>query len=454
MTLKSINPANGQLLNEYDAFSSETITECINTAQACYRKWRESSSSYRAGLLQRCAEQLLKSREEYAGLISREMGKPINEAVAEIEKCAWVCQYYSDNGAAILEKQLVATDASHSYITYEPLGVILAVMPWNFPFWQVFRFAAPAIMAGNTVLLKHASNVSGCALAIEDVFRRVDAPEGVFTTLVVASDKVSEVIAHPEVKAITLTGSEKAGAAVASQAGKLIKKTVMELGGSDPFVVLADADLSKAAETAVRSRFLNNGQSCIAAKRFIIHKSVVKEFTQLVEHEVAKLVVGDPLNDKTNLGPMARVDLAETVLTQIRKSIAMGAYLLLGGESGKLGGAYVNPTVLLNVKKGMPVYDEEVFGPVLSIIEAEDEEECIRIANDTVYGLGASIWTRDIERAQNIASKIEAGSVFINGMVKSDPRLPFGGIKLSGYGRELSEVGIREFVNIKTIWIK
>ncbi len=454
MALKSINPVNGQLLKEYNEYSSEIITRRIAAAQVCYEKWRETPFSYRAKLLQRCAEQLVNSRHEYARLISMEMGKPINESIAEIEKCAWVCQYYAENGAAFLKKQLVETDATHSYIHYEPLGVILAIMPWNFPFWQVFRFAAPAIMAGNTVLLKHASNVSGCALAIEEVFQYADAPAGLFTTLLVASDNVAEVIEHSDVKAITLTGSEKAGAAVAAQAGKMIKKTVMELGGSDPFVVLEDADLKKAAETAVKARFINNGQSCIAAKRFIIHKTIVKEFIRLVEDEVNKLVVGDPLDDKTNLGPMARVDLAETVLSQIQKSIDNGAHLLLGGTTGDQGDTFVKPTILLNVKRGMPVYDEEVFGPVLPIIEAENEEDCIRIANDTVYGLGASVWSNDIERAQKVASRIEAGCVFINGLVKSDPRLPFGGIKLSGYGRELSEVGIREFVNIKSIWIK
>ena len=454
MTLKSINPVNGELLKEYNEHSSETIDKCIDTAHVCYERWRETSFTCRADFLQRCADNLISYHREYARLISKEMGKPISESIAEIEKCAWTCRYYAEKGALFLSTELVETDASHSSIHYEPLGVILAVMPWNFPFWQVFRFAAPAIMAGNTVLLKHASNVSGCALALEEVFRHADAPKGLFTTLLIAADKVAEVIAHSDVKAITLTGSEKAGAAVAAQAGKLIKKTVMELGGSDPFIVLEDADLKIAAETAVKARFINNGQSCIAAKRFIVHKAVVNEFTGLVANEVRKLVIGDPMDDKTSLGPLARVDLAETVLSQIQKSIDNGACLLMGGTIGEQGKAFVKPTLLLNVKKGMPVYDEEVFGPVLPIIEADSDEECISVANDTVYGLGASIWSQDIERAQKIAAKIESGSVFINGMVKSDPRLPFGGIKLSGYGRELSEVGIREFVNIKSIWIK
>lgn len=453
MALQSINPVDGHLIKEYEEYSSTQIAGCIELAMSCYTNWKKTSFAARAALLGECSAVLLNMKEELGRLISLEMGKPIKESVAEIEKCAWVCRYYAEKGAEFLQPHPVESDAGESYICYEPLGALLAIMPWNFPFWQVFRFAVPAIMAGNVVLLKHASNVSGCSLAIADVFRKAGAPLGLFQALLISSESVEMVIGHPDVKAITLTGSERAGSAVAAQAGKLIKKTVMELGGSDPFIVLSDANLKMAAVTAVRSRFLNNGQSCIAAKRFIIHQDVLEEFVRHVTDEVGKLIVDDPLKENTDLGPMARADLAKDVLRQVSQSIDRGAVLAYGTVAMSDKGAFIKPIILTNARKGMPVYDEEVFGPVFPVIEAIDEEDCIRVANDTAYGLGATIWTKDLSKAKEMASGIEAGSVFINGMVKSDPRLPFGGVKMSGYGRELSEVGIREFVNIKTVWI-
>lgn len=383
------------------------------------------------------------------------MGKPLKQGIAEIEKCASVCDYYAENAQKFLQQETVKTDASKSYISFQPLGVILAVMPWNFPFWQVFRFLAPALMAGNCGVLKHASNVPGCAIAIEDIIKEAGFPTHVFQTLLIESSAVSRVIENPFIKAVTLTGSIPAGQKVAQKAASLLKKTVLELGGSDAYLILEDADLELTAETCVNSRLINSGQSCIAAKRFIVLKEIEENFIRLFKEKMAAKVMGDPLDEKTQIGPQARVDLRDQLHEQVLKSISQGAKCILGGKIPEGNHAFYPPTILTNVKKGMPAYDEELFGPVASIISAEDEKEAIFIANDTVFGLGAAVFSTDIARAENIAEKkIQAGSCFVNALVKSDPRLPFGGINQSGYGRELSPYGIKEFVNIKTVYVK
>ncbi|MHA2496365.1 MAG: NAD-dependent succinate-semialdehyde dehydrogenase, partial [Candidatus Hodarchaeales archaeon] len=384
-----------------------------------------------------------------------EMGKPLADARGEVEKCAWVCDYYAENAESFLAPELVETDASKSFVAYQPLGVVLAVMPWNFPFWQVFRFAAPALMAGNAGVLKHASNVPASALAIEEVFLKAGFPKNLFRTLLIGSKQVAAVIENPLVKAVTLTGSTPAGKAVASKAGEMLKKTVLELGGSDPYIILEDANLEEAVGTCVASRLINAGQSCIAAKRFIVVASLVTAFEELFVQKMNAQRIGDPLDPATTVGPQARHDLREELHGQVQKSIAHGARLLLGGSIPDDPGAYYPPTVLTDVKKGMPAYDEELFGPVAAIIPVKDEIEAIRVANDTIFGLGAAIFTEDIEKGEQIATlDLEAGSCFVNTNVRSDPRLPFGGINESGYGRELSYFGIREFVNIKTIFVK
>jgi succinate-semialdehyde dehydrogenase/glutarate-semialdehyde dehydrogenase len=382
------------------------------------------------------------------------MGKPLKQGVAEIEKCAAVCTYYADNAQSFLKKQLIETDASKSYIRFQPIGVVLAIMPWNFPFWQVFRFLAPALAAGNCGVLKHASNVPGCAVAIEDMVKAAGFPPDVFKTLLVASSEVEHIIAHKHIKAVTLTGSNAAGSKVAQKAGELIKKTVMELGGSDAYVVLADADLELAAQTCVNSRLINGGQSCIAAKRFIVVKAIEKEFTRLFLQKMQAKTMGNPLQDGIDVGPQARVDLRDELHQQVEKSIAKGAKCILGGQVPRGRGAFYPPTILTNVKKGMPAFDEEMFGPVAAIISAKDERHAIELANDSVFGLGAAVFTKDKKRGEQIAATgLEAGSCFVNSLVKSDPRLPFGGIKQSGYGRELGMFGIHEFVNIKTVFV-
>jgi len=384
-----------------------------------------------------------------------EMGKPILESHAEIEKCAWVCNYYSENGENFLAPQIIETDASKSYVTFQPLGVILAVMPWNFPFWQVFRFAAPTLMAGNVGILKHSSNVSGCALAIEQIFRDADFPNNAFRTLLINSKKVDPVIENSAVKAVTLTGSTPAGKAVASKAGAMLKKTVLELGGSDPYIILEDADLQKAVNSCSFSRLLNAGQSCIAAKRFVVVKSVLREFQSLLIQKMQNVSWGDPFDENTSLGPMARIDLRDELHQQVVKSVELGANLLLGGQIPPGKGAFYPPTILTDVKSGMPAFDEELFGPVAAIVPAKNENEAIQLANNSVFGLGAAVFTKDIARGEKIAAEmLAAGSCFVNDFVKSDPRLPFGGIKQSGYGRELSDFGIREFVNIKTVYVR
>jgi len=386
--------------------------------------------------------------------MTREMGKPLVQARAEVDKCAWVCDYYAENGESFLTPEIIETDASMSFVAFEPLGVVLAIMPWNFPLWQVFRFAAPALMAGNTGILKHASNVQGCALAIEEIIRDAGYPENVFRTLLMGSSGVKPVIEHPLVKAVTLTGSTPAGQAVARQAGELLKKTVLELGGSDPYVVLEDADLDTAIESCVIGRMINNGQSCIAAKRFIVPRSILQDFEERCVASMTAQTMGDPMEESTDLGPMARSDLRDELHDQVARSLNAGARCLLGGEIPARTGAFYPATVLTDVQAGMPAYTEELFGPVAAILPVEDEQEALRVANDTEFGLGAAVFTRDLARGEEIATKhLEAGSCFVNAFVRSDPRLPFGGIKGSGYGRELGSFGIREFVNIKTVYI-
>ncbi|MBN1406294.1 MAG: NAD-dependent succinate-semialdehyde dehydrogenase [Calditrichaceae bacterium] len=451
--MKAINPANGELIKEYRRHTPDDVFSIIKKVDHAFLQWRKTSFNDRARLMTKAAEVLRKNSNEYARLMSLEMGKTIKESRAEIDKCAWVCDYYAENAERFLADKIVETDASKSFICFEPLGVALAVMPWNFPFWQVFRFAAPGLMAGNVGLLKHASNVPGCALAIEEIFKEAEFPEDVFRSLLILSSEVETVIRNPLVKAVTLTGSEPAGRSVASIAGDEIKKTVLELGGSDPFIVLDDADLDFCADTAVQARMINTGQSCIAAKRFIVVESRLQEFEQRVTQRMQSLKIGDPLDEKTQVGPLARNDLVDDLDEQIKKSVQMGAKLLIGGKRVQGPGAYFEPTVLSNVKKGIPVYQEETFGPVLAIIPVKDEQEAVDTANDSEFGLGGSLWSQDVLKAEKLARKIETGAVFINGMVKSDPRLPFGGIKKSGYGRELSDYGIREFVNIKSVWI-
>jgi len=454
MKIQSLNPATGIVEKVFDEYSSARVFQIIDAAQQCFDEYKTTSFAFRSQCLKRAAVLLSDGKNKYAELITLEMGKPIAEAIAEVEKCAWACNYYAENAEHFLADKEITTDASKSYVGYDPLGIILAIMPWNFPFWQVFRFAAPALMAGNTCLLKHAPNVPQCALAIEEIFKEAGFPDGAFASLLVDVPAVKPVIEDNRIQAITLTGSERAGAAVASLAGKNIKKTVLELGGSDPFIVLEDANLKEAATVAVTSRMLNTGQSCIAAKRFIVHKKIADQFSSLLVQKMEALKVGNPMDGDTSVGPLARLDLLEKLESQVEVSVQKGAEVLTGGNRVEGEGYFYQPTVLAGITSDMPVYCEEVFGPVAPIITVVNNEEAIHIANDSDYGLGASLWTTDLEKAQKMAKNIQSGAVFINGMVKSDPRLPFGGIKKSGYGRELSSEGIVEFVNIKTVWVK
>ncbi len=455
MAIKTMNPASGDVVKIYDTLSRQEAGEIIAKTDRAFSLWRGTAFSQRARLLKHAAQILRDDADRYAELMALEMGKTIGEGRAEALKCAWVCEYYAENAQLFLAPELVQTDASKSFVTFQPLGVILAVMPWNFPFWQVFRFAAPALMAGNAGILKHASNVPGCALAIEDVFKKAGFPEDIFRTLLIGSDMVDWVIEHPSVRAVTLTGSTPAGKAVAAKAGSVLKKTVLELGGSDPYIVLEDADLEATVATCAVSRLINAGQSCIAAKRFIVVEKVVRRFEELLVENMRAKKMGDPLDETVNIGPMARYDLRDELHRQVVESVAMGAQCLLGGEIPSGDGAFYPPSVLTNIKKGMPAYDEELFGPVAAIVPVKDEGEAIAVANDSIFGLGAAIFTADIKKAERLAEEeIQAGSCFVNAFVKSDPRLPFGGIKESGYGRELSHFGIKEFVNIKTIYIK
>ena len=453
--LSSINPANNILIKNYDEMTSPESADIISLADKAFKNWKETSYIYRSELMKNAAKVLRENSEEYSVLMTIEMGKPIVQSRAEVEKCVWVCDYYADNAEKFLADEIIKTEATKSFVSYQPLGVILAVMPWNFPFWQVFRFAAPNLMAGNAGLLKHASNVSGCALAIEDVFRKAGFPENLFRTLLVKSKNVKDIISNTKVQAVTLTGSVPAGKSVAALAGSLIKKTVLELGGSDPYVVLEDADLHLAAMSCVTSRLINAGQSCIAAKRFIIVESVYDDFEKLYLEIMSKKKMGDPLDENNDLGPQASIQLRDELHDQVLRSIKQGAELILGGAVPEIYGAYYPPTILRNVKPGMPAFDEELFGPVAALIKAADENDAIDLANNSIFGLGASVFTKNIKRGEQIAKeKLNAGCCFVNDFVKSDPRLPFGGIKESGYGRELSPFGIKEFMNIKTVYIK
>lgn len=454
MPLLSIYPATGETFRVYEDLKPAAVKDAVQKSHEAYLDWRKTSFAERAKLMKKAGQILDERADEYAKLMTQEMGKPIKDGRAEAKKCALVCSYYADNAEKFLHAEKIDTDASKSFVTYQPLGIVLAVMPWNFPFWQVFRFAAPALMAGNAGVLKHASNVPGCAVAIEEIFRKAGFPESLFKTLLIGSRQVNAVIENPLVKAVTLTGSTPAGRAVAQKAGEYLKKSVLELGGSDPYIILEDADLNQTAATCATSRLINSGQSCIAAKRFIVVEPVAEKFIKKFVEIMRAAKMGDPMKEDTQVGPMARHDLRDELHDQVHRSIEKGAKCILGGQIPDGPGAYYPPTVLLDVKPGMPAYEEEMFGPVAPIIVVKDEAEAIRIANDTVFGLGAAVFTKDTARGERIAAQeIEAGCCFVNSFVKSDPRLPFGGVKESGYGRELSHFGIKEFVNIKTVYI-
>ncbi len=455
MPLRSVNPATGETVNEYDETPPAEVTRALARAHAAFLASRETTFASRAETMRRAAARLRQGREGMARLMALEMGKPLAQGRSEIDKCAWVCEHYADNAEGLLAPEPVTTDATRSYVAFAPLGVVLAVMPWNFPFWQVLRFAVPALMAGNAAVLKHASNVPGCSVAIAEVFASAGLAPGLFTSLLVGSDRVPALIDAPEVRAVTLTGSTPAGRAVAGQAGQALKKTVLELGGSDPYLVLEDADLELAAETCVTSRLINSGQSCIAAKRFVVVEPVRSAFEEMFVEKMKKKRAGDPLDEASEVGPLARKDLRDDLHGQVHRSVMAGARVLCGGAIPPGPGAFYPPTVLTDVHEGCPAYDEETFGPVAAIIPVADEAEAVRVANDTAFGLGAAVFTRDTARGERLALRgIDAGSVFVNAYVKSDPRLPFGGIKDSGYGRELAAFGIREFTNVKTIFVK
>lgn len=451
MALKSVNPYTNEVIEEFEELTDEQVNQAIEKSVEAFGEWRRTTFEYRKKLLIEVANLLNESAEKLGETITHEMGKPIAESKAEIEKCAWVCKHYANDAEVILHREAIAAGAHMSYVRYDPLGTILGIMPWNFPFWQVFRFLAPTLMAGNVALLKHASNVQLSAKAIESTLRKAGVPDGVFQNLAIGSGKVEQVINHEAVKAVTLTGSESAGSKVAAQAGKQIKKTVLELGGSNSFIVLDDADLDKAAEIGAQARLQNGGQSCIAAKRFIVLEKVADEFIEKFKNELEKYEVGDPMDKKTKMGPLSSIDQAETVKKQVQKSVEMGAEIIMGESPEK---AVYPATLVKNVEPGMPLFDEEVFGPVAPIILAKDEEEAIELSNNSTFGLGVSLFTNDLEKAQKLIPEFDDGAVFVNALVKSDPRLPFGGTKRSGYGRELSVNGIREFVNIKTVYIE
>jgi succinate-semialdehyde dehydrogenase/glutarate-semialdehyde dehydrogenase len=454
MTIASVNPATGQQIKTYEEMNPEQVSSAVSQSHEAWKSWRQTSFAERGTLMKRAADVLRRRKDEFARLMAIEMGKPLKQGIAETEKCAWACDYYADHAEAHLANEAVETDASKSYVAFDSIGVVLAVMPWNFPLWQVFRFAAPALMAGNTAVLKHASNVPGCALVIEEIFAQAGFPQNVFRTLLIGSGRVKAVIEHPLVRAVTLTGSTPAGKAVAAQAGGVVKKLVLELGGSDAYIILEDADLDAAVQTCVTSRLINSGQSCVNAKRFVVVEPLLPAFTDRFVALMKTKKIGDPLADGTDIGPQARFDLRDDLHAQVVDSVKKGARLLLGGEIPSATGAYYPPTVLADVRPGMPAYDEELFGPVAAIVKARDERDAVRIANDSIFGLGASVFTKDIARGERLARELDAGCTFVNGLVASDPRLPFGGIKESGYGRELGSYGIKEFVNTKTVYIK
>ena len=450
---ESINPATGHLIKQYPAMTAAMLAAALEDARSAARAWARVDVSVRASMLERLATLLEANQQSLVRLIVQEVGKPLAEARAEIDKCALLCRYYATHAADFLASESVETAAQDSQVSHQPLGVVLGIMPWNFPFWQVFRFAVPVLTAGNAALLKHAPNVCGCALAIEALFLEAGYPEGVLRALLIEVDRVESVIQHDAVQGVALTGSERAGAAVAAMAGRAIKKTVLELGGSDPYLICEDADLDVAAVKCVQSRLNNCGQTCISAKRLLVYESVLEPFTQKLVAEIAKRRMGDPQDETTNLGPMARADLRTNLQRQVDASVAAGAHCVLGGNVPEGPGFFYPPTVLTQVRPGMPAFDEEVFGPVVAIIAVQDDADAIGLANQSAYGLGAAVFTQDIERAKRLAHQLECGACFINDFVKSDPRLPFGGIKRSGYGREMSAIGIREFVNVKTIYV-
>tara|TARA_B100002052_G_scaffold127071_1_gene116699 strand:- start:8150 stop:9517 length:1368 start_codon:yes stop_codon:yes gene_type:complete len=450
-TLKSINPATEELFAEFKEINLSSTEEIIEESSDSQRKWATVDISKRTKIISKISDFVRNNKEVFAEIITNEMGKPISESIAEVEKCAWLCDYYVENGSRFLAEQSISSDADKSFVSFEPLGVILGVMPWNFPFWQVFRFAVPAIIAGNSVLVKHAPNVQASAVAIEKVFHDCGIPKDLFRILMIDVDVIPNIISNKHVKAVSLTGSELAGSKVAECSGKNLKKTVLELGGSDAFIVLSDADLPKCIDSAVKGRMLNNGQSCIAAKRFIVHEDVYDEFIAGLQKTIESLIVGDPMLSETQVGPLAREDILNKIENQVKESIKLGAELVSGGKRVGESGYYYAPTILTNISQSMPVYNQETFGPVFSVFKFNDIDKMVELANDTDFGLGGSIWSKNKDKALSVARRIETGAVFINDFTKSDPRLPFGGVKNSGYGRELSEFGIKEFVNVKTI---
>lgn len=455
MSFFTINPANEEKIKEYQELNTQEINFQLEKSSNAFKLWRKESYSKKSSLMLNTARILKENRDKYGKIMSIEMGKPLAQAKAEVDKCAWVCEYYAENAEKHLKNIDIKSDYSKSYTHFSPIGSILAIMPWNFPFWQVFRFAAPALMAGNVGVLKHARNTMECAIEIEKIFLEAGFPEGVFTNLVVGASAVDYVIEHDTISAVTLTGSSEVGAKVSAKAGSTIKKTVMELGGSDPYIIFADCDLEKTVEACAIGRYINSGQSCIAAKRFIVEKSIVKDFEELFVEKSKSFLMGDPLNDDTKIGPQARKDLKDILIRQEQESLKLGAKLIYQADNNFDKGYYYPPTVLTNVKKEMPVYYEETFGPLSAIIEFENEEQAIEIANDNIYGLGSAVFSNDLDKAMRIAEcELFAGACFINDFVKSDPRMPFGGVKQSGFGRELGEIGIKEFMNVKTICVK